>query len=341
MDTLQIFQNTWGDYLNQLPLISICIPTYNSALFLAQALESIAAQTYKNIEVIISDNASTDNTPDIIQAYCNRYGWTFDPNETNIGAGNNFNKLINLATGEYIAIYHADDIYDPTIVERSVYAFQQSENIGLVGTMGIAINNINQILYSFEFPTCFKSNQSLLGFDDVLNGILSNNNYDILLITPSIMVRKECYRSLGIFKIHGKYNSAGDYEMWLRIANSYQVYIINEQLIHYRIHAGQGSETEIRQNIEINDIIIVMDDYIQKSSDPQLQRKYSKWRDKLLIRTALKQNAASLYDKSNTTLNNITEIKYLFPKLFLNLLNNVKLPVPFRYLRTLYQTLRK
>lgn len=341
MDTLQILQNTWGYYLNQLPLISICIPTYNSTLFLAQTLESIAAQTYKNIEVIISDNASTDETPDIIKTYCERYGWTFYHNEVNIGAGNNFNRLIELAHGEYIAIYHADDIYEPTIVEKSVHAFQQSQNIGLVGTIGIAINDINQFIYPFHFPTCFESNQYLLGFDDVINGILSNNNYEILLITPSIMVRKECYRSLGTFKINERYKSAGDYEMWLRIANSYQICIINEQLIQYRIHAGQGSETEIRQNLEINDIIIVMGDYIQKTSDPQLQRKHNKWRDKLLMRTALKQNAVSLYDKSNTTLNEITEIKYLLPKKFLNLFNNVKVSIPFGYLKILYRTLRK
>lgn len=327
--------------ININPLVTLCIPTYNSALFLNQTLNSIAAQTYKNIEVIISDNASTDETPEIIKPYCDRYGWTFYRNEVNIGAGNNFNKLLELANGEYIAIYHADDIYDPTIVGKSVYAFQQSDNIGLIGTMGAVINNLNQFIYPFHFPTCFESNQSLLGFDDVLNGILSSNNHEILLITPSIMARKECYQRLGTFQINERYKSAGDYEMWLRIASSYQVYIINEQLIHYRIHSGQGSETEIRQNIEINDVIFVIGDYIQKSSDLQLQRKYSKWRDKLLIRTALKQNAASLYDKSNTTLNEITEIKYLFPKFFLNLLNNLKLPVPFRYLRTLYRTLRK
>lgn len=327
--------------INIHPLVTLCIPTFNSSSFLSQTLDSIAAQTYKNIEVIISDNASTDETPDIIQAYCDRYGWSFYRNEVNIGAGNNFNKLLELAHGEYIAIYHADDIYDPTIVEKCVDAFQQSDNVGLVGTMGTVINNLNQFIYSFHFPTCFESNQSLLGFNDVLNGILSSNNHEILLITPSIMARKECYQRLGTFQINERYKSAGDYEMWLRIANSYQVYIINEQLIHYRIHSGQGSETEIRQNIEILDIIIVMSDYIQKSSDPKLLRKYSNWRDKLLIRTALKQNAVSLYDKSNTTLNEIAEIKYLFPKLFLNLCNNVKVSIPFGYLKTLYQIFRK
>lgn len=327
--------------ININPLVTLCIPTYNSAFYLSQTLDSIAVQTYKNIEVIISDNASTDETSAIIKSYCDRHGWTFYRNEINIGAGNNFNKLIELAHGEYIAIYHADDIYDPTIVEKSIYAFQQSDNIGLVGTMGTVINSLNQFIYSFNYPTCFESNHSLLGFDDVLNGILSSNNHEILLITPSIMVKKECYQRLGAFQINERYKSAGDYEMWLRIAHSYQVHIINEQLIHYRIHAGQGSETEIRQSLEINDIIIVMSDYIQKSSDPRLHKKYTKWKDKLLIRTALKQNAASLYDKSNTTLNEITEIKYLFPKLFLNLLNNLKLAAPFRYLRTLYRTLRK
>lgn len=323
------------------PLVSICIPTYNSALYLAQTLNSIVAQTYKNIEVIISDNASTDDTPNIIHNYCNQYGWTFYRNEINIGAGNNFNKLIELANGEYIVIYHADDVYDLTIVEKSVQAFQQSDNIGLVGTMGSVINSTNQTLYPFKYPSCLESKQGLLKLDDVLNGILSGNNHEILFITPSIMVKKECYRLLGNFEIHGKYKSAGDYEMWLRIANSYQVYIINEQLIQYRIHAGQGSETEIRQNIDIQDIITVMDDYIQKTSDPQLQRKHSKWRDKLLIRTALKQNAASLYDKSNSTLKQIQEFKYILQKEILQLLNFIEIPIPFAQLKKLYNYFRK
>lgn len=100
--------------------VSICIPTYNSVKFLHLMLDSIVEQTYKNIEVIISDNASTDNTVAFAQEYCDKYKWNFYQNEVNIGAGANFNKLIELTTGDYIAIYHADDVYHPTIVEESI-----------------------------------------------------------------------------------------------------------------------------------------------------------------------------------------------------------------------------
>lgn len=322
------------------PLVSICIPTYNSASYLAQSLDSIVSQTYHNIEVIISDNASTDETPEIINNYCNRYGWTFYKNEINIGAGNNFNKLVELANGEYIAIYHADDIYDPTIVEKSVSIFE-TNNVGLVGTMGDVINSSNQTLHPFQLPKCLESHKEILFFDDVIDSVLSSNTQEILLITPSIMVKKECYTKLGNFQINKRYKSAGDYEMWLRIAYHYPIHIINKPLIQYRIHSGQGSEMEIRQNLEINDIVIVMDDYIKKITDITLRKKFHKWKDKLLIRTALKQNAASLYTKSNTTLKEINKIKYFIPKIFLIFLNTLKVSLPYAYLKTFYQKLQE
>src|SRR3990170_7727880 len=109
-----------GKVDNNKSLVSICIPTYNSARYLRQCLDSIASQTYKNVEVIISDNASTDDTVSIINEYMNKYGFKLNINPVNIGACANFNKLISLARGKYIAIYHADDVYEQTIVEESV-----------------------------------------------------------------------------------------------------------------------------------------------------------------------------------------------------------------------------
>lgn len=323
------------------PLVSICIPTYNSALFLEQTLNAIAAQTYKHIEVIISDNASTDETPDIIQPYCDRYGWTFYRNEVNIGAGNNFNKLLELANGEYIAIYHADDIYDPTIVEKSVQAFQQSDNIGLVGTMGFVIDSNNQILHPYHLPATLESIKQPLDFDGVFHGIISSGQSGILFITPSVMVRKECYDKLGSFKIHGKYKSAGDYEMWLRIAKEHLTYIINEPLIRYRIHPGQGSELEIRQNLEVYDIVTVLDDYQAHIQNRELTMKYQDWREAVYLNTALRQNTASLFSKSKQTLIGVKKRKYSIPKMILHTLNALHIPIQWDFFRTVYRALFK
>lgn len=322
------------------PLVSICIPTYNSALYLSQTLESIANQTYKNIEVIISDNASTDDTPKIIQMFCKRYGWAFHQNEFNIGAGNNFNKLIDLANGQYVAIYHADDVYKPTIIEKSVQAFQSKSDLGLIGTMGCAIDQNNNYLQSYNLPKNMPAFTGILDFDYVYNGILLSRGEQTFFITPSIMVKKECYDILGKFNISERYKSAGDYEMWLRIAQSYPIYIINEQLIQYRIHPAQGSETEIRQNIEIYDILTVMEDYSIYISKKKTKEKFLYWKNHLLIHTALKQNGMAYFYHSQQTLKKINDFGFIFIVMILRLCNFLKIKLPFYTIRTLYQKYR-
>lgn len=322
------------------PLVSICIPTYNSALYLSQTLESIANQTYKNIEVIISDNASTDDTPDIIRTFCNKYGWHFYQNEFNIGAGNNFNKLIDLANGQYVAIYHADDIYKPTIIEKSVQAFQSKSDLGLVGTMGCAIDQNNNYLQSYNLPKNKYIFTKLLDFEHVFKGILLSKRDQTLFITPSIMVKKECYDSLGTFDLSERYKSATDYEMWLRISRSYHAYIINEQLIQYRIHPAQGSETEIRQNIEIYDILTVMEDYSIYISKKKTKEKFLYWKNHLLLHTALKQNGMAYFYHSQQTLKKINAFAFIFIVMILRLSNFLKIKLPFYTIRTLYQKFR-
>src|SRR5438128_3187989 len=105
----------------QAPSVSLGLPVFNGEAFLVQVLESILAQTYGDFELIISDNASTDATPDICRVYAAR-----DPriryvrNATNVGAARNFNRVFQLSTGEYYKLANADDVCAPTLVERCV-----------------------------------------------------------------------------------------------------------------------------------------------------------------------------------------------------------------------------
>jgi len=182
---------------NNKSLVSICIPTYNSARYLKQCLDSIAAQTYKHVEVIISDNASTDDTVSIISEYVNRYGFKLNINPVNIGAGENFNKLISLAKGKYIAIYHADDVYDDTIVEESVGVLDENETVGLAGTMGNIMNEDGELFNTMRLPRHLKKlSKMIYTFDEALSGIVKRGWF---FVTPSIMVRKKVYDELGVF----------------------------------------------------------------------------------------------------------------------------------------------
>lgn len=104
--------------LSNIPLVSIAICTYNGELFLQQQLNSILQQTYTSLEIIISDDSSTDGTQEIIQQYAlvdQRIRYFF--NETNHGFNKNFEKAILLCSAEYIAIADQDDIWEPNKIE--------------------------------------------------------------------------------------------------------------------------------------------------------------------------------------------------------------------------------
>jgi len=106
--------NTHNAYKQQ-PLVSICMPVYNAENTITETIHSILEQTYGNMEILIVDNASTDNTPSLLKEFNDprlKIYW----NDVNIGAEKNFSKAVHLASGEYIAIFHSDDLYLPEMV---------------------------------------------------------------------------------------------------------------------------------------------------------------------------------------------------------------------------------
>ena len=98
-------------------LISIAMATYNGSKYMKEQLDSIYAQTYKNFEVIVVDDLSTDETVQILEQYKRKYGLTYFVNDKNMGVTKNFEKAISLCKGEYIALVDQDDIWLPEKIE--------------------------------------------------------------------------------------------------------------------------------------------------------------------------------------------------------------------------------
>ncbi len=98
---------------SQEPLISIGLPVFNGSNFLAEAIESVLNQTYKNFELIISDNASTDSTPEICEKFASEDGRIqYYRNEKNLGAGANYDRCFHLSSGEFFKWIAHDDIIE-------------------------------------------------------------------------------------------------------------------------------------------------------------------------------------------------------------------------------------
>jgi glycosyltransferase involved in cell wall biosynthesis len=260
--------------------------------YIEKMLISIVNQTYKNLEVIISDNCSTDNSYEFLQKFAEgRPNWTVTQNKKNIGAINNMDRLIKLATGEYTAIYHADDLYEPTIVEKSVTVFEKDKSVSLVSTLGYSIDADDEIFSTFQMPRAFENKKSV-PFNDVFLEILSQKS--VFLITPSIMTRTVYYKNR---TFPAKYSSAADYGMWFELMQEGNLHIINENLIKYRTHDKQGSQLEIKENCKIPDSIAVYKDYAEKDKK-QYWKKFQYTYYKLILVQAIKLNNLGDYKKS-------------------------------------------
>ncbi|TAL63582.1 MAG: glycosyltransferase [Legionella sp.] len=243
----------------QEPLVCICIPTYNAQSTIKETLASIVSQTYKNIIIKIVDNCSTDETLDIARTFNDPRIELYE-NEVNIGGEGNFNRCIQLACGDYTAIYHADDVYDPEIIQRQVEFFKINPNVGAVLTEAQLIDEHSKKIKYSKLPESFKTKNNIYNFSQLFKGILKYSNF---LFCPSAMVKTDVYKN-DIKTFRGElFKTSADLDVWLRIAQDYTIGIIPLPLINYRISSNQWS-SKLRRSTSKADFFLVMDFYLQQ-----------------------------------------------------------------------------
>lgn len=141
--------------MNAEPLVSVLIISYNQEQFIASTIDSVLTQTYKNIEILIGDDASTDNTAAIIESYQARYPDVIKPvyHHQNVGIPKNINSILSKVSGEYISILGGDDLYVPDKIETQVHFMAQNQDcIGCYAKHEAFDSNTNNILYVSRKP---------------------------------------------------------------------------------------------------------------------------------------------------------------------------------------------
>jgi GT2 family glycosyltransferase len=235
------------------PLVSIVMPVLNGERHLAASLDSVLAQTYGRIEVIVMDDASTDGTADILASYGGRVRHHRNPSAQGIYA--NVNTGLALAAGELIATYHADDVYSPEIVERQVDFLTRHPDAGAVFCKDSFIDAEGRTFGALELPRNLHYDVPLR-YETVLSALLEHKN--AILRCPSAMVRASVYRELGGYN-QEEFKNTSDLEMWLRIARSYPLGIVDEHLFFYRRGHGSSSERYHRLRLEPERFFTIMD----------------------------------------------------------------------------------
>lgn len=245
--------------LNDSPLVCICVPTYNAEVTIRETLDSILAQSYSNIVVYISDNASTDGTVKVIESIADSRV-TIHRHDVNVGGEGNFTRCVQLATGKYTAIFHADDIYESDMVATQMMFLENNADVGAVFTEAVTINEQGVPFGVIGGVPGSKGDVTRIGFRELLQTMMLHHNF---LVCPSVMVRTEIYRD-EIKEWGGSlFKSAGDVDTWLRLASKQTIAVLNEKLMRYRISSAQFSHMNRNRTVRA-DFFLVMDHYLAK-----------------------------------------------------------------------------
>lgn len=242
------------------PLVSIIVPVFNGERYLRESLDSILAQTYPNIEVLVMDDCSTDRTAEIVASYSPRAQSIRQT--ANRGIYGNANDGIARARGKYIAVYHADDVYLPTIVEREVDFLEKHPQAGAVFCLDIFIDPEGREEGRLHLVPEVRGGKPL-DYPVVLNALLKYKNR--FLMCPGAMVRASVYHDLGGYRDR-EFRNTSDLEMWLRIARKYPIGILEEHLFRYRFGHGNSAQryhqtrTEPERYFQIMDLYLSMEE---------------------------------------------------------------------------------
>jgi len=236
--------------------VSIVVPSYNGARYLREALDSILGQTYSNLEVILLDDASTDETPTIAAEYGDRIVYVRQPR--NMGIYDNVNVGIERARGELIATYHADDIYLPTIVAAQVKYLDAHPEVGAVFTADIFVDAVGREYGRMVLPSDVRGERPL-DYTAVLNALLKYKNR--FLVCPTAMVRASVHRAVGLYR-QDQYRNTADLEMWLRIARRYPIAVLESHLMKYRHFHGNSSQRYHRLRTAPENFFVILDEYM-------------------------------------------------------------------------------
>mgnify|MGYP001594086182 CR=1 FL=1 len=222
-------------------LVTVAIPTYNREGYIKESINSVLNQTHKNLELLVVDNHSEDNTQKVIDGIHDRR-IRYVRNKKNIGILSNWNKCISLAKSKYLVILGDDDILLPTFVEESLRVHGRY-NLGFSFTHCNKVDENGKFLmrWGYNFPP-----PGFLRGDKYLELIIKSGA--CLTNSTTVMLNKDIFKEVG--KFEAKYSSnTFDFNMWIKIADKFNLYFIDKVLAHYRIHKDQVSEIHWRRKM--------------------------------------------------------------------------------------------
>jgi len=192
--------------------VSVCIPSYNAGKFIGETIKSVLDSAYQDFEIVVNDDASTDNTREIVESFEDSR-IKFYQNQENVGAIKNWNLAIKKATGEYVGLLNHDDLYGPFWLTLAVYQMEKHPQIGWAATAhrvidvrGHTLNIISRFAITGEIS-------KIDAFIELakLNGL-----------GPGFIARRHILEEIGYFDENAGYGA--DNDLFLRLAVRYPLF---------------------------------------------------------------------------------------------------------------------
>lgn len=214
---------------NEMPLVTVVVPSYNHSQYVARTIESVAAQSYGNIEVVVIDDASSDNSVDVLEDLQERFDFKLVVHIENRGLPATLNEGIMLSNGSYVCVVASDDYWPSDKIARQVAVMSEYPEVAVSYGCQEGFSDSGDIRrYSLKASEGVKENL----FGELIT-------WETTIPALTAMVRRSVYDEVGFYD---ESVAIEDWCMWLRISKKYPFYFINETLGYYRLHENNMSK---------------------------------------------------------------------------------------------------
>lgn len=253
--------------MDHLPLVSIGIPNYNYSRYIATTLNSVASQTYPNIELIIIDDCSTDNSVAVIEEWITKYQGSFKinfiKNLINQGLTKVCNQVLHEAGGKYFQTLDADDLLLPGKIEQQVRLLEGKINTAFIySNIGVIDENGNMI--NADYLGRIGYNKDKMPEGNIFEKLFEFN----FIPLPSVLINTAFAKSVGGFD---STLQVQDYYLWLKLSEQYDTIYLAESTALYRVHSDSMSNSSISNPKSYDSILTIKFRYYQ-SVNPHIKK---------------------------------------------------------------------
>ncbi|MEY8758573.1 glycosyltransferase family 2 protein [Chryseobacterium tongliaoense] len=291
------------------PLVTVVVVSYNHAGYIKECLDSIKNQTYKNIQLIVGDDASPDNSVEVFEQWLleNNYPAEKNFHSKNTGLAEMLNECIQLTKGKYIKLIAADDYLHPEFLEKTVHTLENKDETFAVAFSGAYIVNEDKSVIeyygNFDF---YKDEYQFRKLERTRNFVPGLS----ALIKTKALIETGPYNKEILLE---------DYDKWLKINENYFFAFIPENLAYYRRHEENISKIKAR-------LVFVEEILLKLKYDPDLENKSetNKSVKKIYLTSTDKQELKNVFEKYN---------QYKGKEPWLNFCLKYRLPVKLYHLK--------